>query len=277
MRKFPGVILMLATLQLLQSVAAAAPNLSISNWQARGSQMWRITFPGYASGLPNSAATAGGASELYYPQSGQYTTLNYEKELSPTQTLSLEAGLLGNIMPATGNDSDWDYSQAPGLWYFGTFKTRGSSTFLNVDIKRRLKNATEFFYGYGYANSRYNMTQGYYSMMDYTPVATSLPALNSTYSLVYHGPHVGLAASRQLSPRLVLVGSISYAPLSLAQGHGWWIYAILNLSTWVQAKCWTEKLACCILWQAGKIILSPWVIAISGILSIPVLKTAVLI
>lgn len=39
---------------------------------------------------------------------------------------------------------------------------------------------------------------------------------------MYHGPHVGLASSRQLTPNLALVGSFTYSPLSLVQGHGWW-------------------------------------------------------
>jgi hypothetical protein len=221
-RKNPGVILILATLLLIKPLAAGAAILTISNWEASGSQMWRITFPGYANGPSGVPQTASGASELVYPQSGLYTTIDYEEQISPTQKINLEAGILGSMTPSTGSDSDWDYSQSKNFWYYGTFETRGSSTFLNVDIKHMLKNNTEFFYGYGYSNSQYNMTNGFYSVIDYNSVASSLPTLNSTYSLVYHGPHVGLAATKQLAPNLQLVGSVSYAPLTLVQGHGWW-------------------------------------------------------
>lgn len=209
MFKSLGLTLMLATLILLEPITAEASTLSINNWQANGSQMWRIAFDN-------------GASELYYPQSGNYATINFEKPLSPVHKVSLETGLLGSIAPATGSDSDWDYSRSQDLWYYGAFQTGGNSTFVNIDFKHTVNDNTDFFYGYGYSNSHYIMTQGHYSIMDYNPVDTYLPTLNSTYSLVYHGPHVGLISTKQLAPTLALVGSVSYSPLTLVQGHGWW-------------------------------------------------------
>ncbi|SMC82596.1 hypothetical protein [Sporomusa malonica] len=216
------IALMVATLTLSQTLGAVASTLSISNWQASGSQMWRITFPGDTSGLADSQQANSGASELYYPHSGNYATINYEYELSPNRKLTIEAGILGTLTPATGSDSDWDYSKSQDLWYYGVFQTNGSSTFINIDVKQATSPNTEFFYGYGYSNSQYSMTNGYYSIMNYVETTTSLPNLNSTYSMVYHGPHVGFSGTKQLAPKLALVGSISYSPLALAQGQGWW-------------------------------------------------------
>ncbi|HWR41549.1 hypothetical protein [Sporomusa sp.] len=217
-----SVALMVATLMLSQPLGAAASALSISNWQASGSQMWRITFPGYATGLPDSQKANSGTSELHYPQSGNYATINYEEQLSPKHKLSVEAGVLGTITPATGSDSDWDYSKSQDLWYYGVFQTKGSSTFINIDVRLPSSPNTEFFYGYGYSNSHYLMTDGYYSIMDYAGTTTSLPNLNSAYSIVYQGLHAGFTGTKQLAPKLALVGSIRYSPLMLVQGHGWW-------------------------------------------------------
>lgn len=226
MLKKLGFTLMLTT--LLFSQPATAATLSINNWQASGSQLWRITFPGYGDPSTIGEQLADGASELYYPQAGTYATINYEKPLSPTHKINLEVGILGNFTAGTGTDSDWDYSQSENLWYYGDFKTGGSSTFINLDLKHTLNNDTEFFYGYGYSNSHYVMTQGYYSIMDYGNTTISLPNLHSTYSLVYHGPHIGLATNKQLAPKLALVGSLAYGPLTLVQGHGSWNLRDLN-------------------------------------------------
>ena len=206
---FKFISLALVSTTLIFSQPAAAATLSLSNWQASGSQMWHITFPN-------------GASELYYPQSGNYATINYEQPLSPTHKINLEVGILGAFTSGTGTDSDWDYSRSENLWHYGVFETGGNSTLVNLDFTHTIGNNTEFFYGYGYSNSQHAMTQGNYSIMDYNNVNVSLPNLHSTYSLVYHGPHVGLAKTKQLAPKLALVGSLSYAPLTLVQGHGWW-------------------------------------------------------
>lgn len=229
MLKFAGLVFALMLTTLILSQPAAAATLSLNNWQASGSQIWRITFPGYGGLSTIDGKTASGTSELYYPQSGNYATINYEKPLSPTHKINLEVGILGTFTSGTGTDSDWDYSQSEKLWHYGVFETGGNSTIINLDFKHTIGNNTDFFYGYGYSNSHYVMTQGHYSILDYDDNANiSLPNLNSTYSLVYHGPHMGLATTKQLAPKLTLVGSLSYSPLTLVQGRGWWNLRDLN-------------------------------------------------
>lgn len=222
MQKFIGVALLVSLLTVGAPFGAAAATLSVNNWQASGSQMWRITFPSSTGGLSTFTKTDTGASELYYPQSGTYAIVSYEEPLSPVHKVSVELGALQTMTPGTGSDSDWDYSRSQDLLHYGVFSTDGNSTLLNVDIKHAINSESEFFYGYGYSNSKYTMTQGYYSVMNGKDVNTSLPDLNSTYSLAYHGPHAGVAGSKQLAPKLALVGSLSYSPLTIVQGHGWW-------------------------------------------------------
>jgi len=212
--------LLLATVMLIRP--ASASTLALSNWHANGSQMWRINFPGYNNAMPANQKTDLGVSELTYPQSGTYASVTYDIPLSSSHKISLDAGTLGAFSSATGTDSDWDYSRSKELWHYGTFQTDGTSTFINLDFKHMLANNTEFFYGYGYSNSQYVMTQGYYSVLDYAAVDLPLPTLHSTYSIAYHGPHVGLTGTKQLAPKLALVGSFSYSPLVLVQGHGIW-------------------------------------------------------
>lgn len=215
--------LFIAALMFFQPTAAtAATTLSLSNWQATGSQIWRINFPGYNSAMTDSEKANLGTSELYYPQQGTYATINYDAPLSPKHKVSLEVGVQGALTPSTGTDSDWDYSRSENLWHYGVFQTNGSSTLVNLDFKHSIVKDTEFFYGYGYSNSNFLMSQGYYSIIDYTPVNTSLPNLHSSYSLAYHGPHIGLTSTKQLTPNLALTGTLSYSPLSVAQGHGIW-------------------------------------------------------
>lgn len=221
MLKSLGIFVVALTLILVQPLETVASSLSVSNWQTSGSQQWRITFPGSGNGLSVPNANSG-TSELYYPHSGNYATVNYEQSLSPVHKVQLEIGILGSLHQGAGSDSDWDYSRSPDVWYYGVFQTGGSSTLLNLDFKHSINSDTELFYGYGYSNSLYTMKQGYYSVMDYNPVSTSLPNLDSTYSIVYHGPHIGITETKQLSPGLALVGSITYAPLTAVEGHGWW-------------------------------------------------------
>lgn len=216
-----GIVLLATMLMFIQPLEAEA-SLSISNWQTSGSQQWRINFPGYAGGLSNFKNADSGASELYYPHKGDYSTVNYEKPLSPVHKVKLEVSTLGSLGQGIGSDSDWDRSRSHDLWYYGVFQAGGSSILLNLDFTHTINPNTEFFYGYGYSNTRYSMTQGYYSVMDYTSVSTSLPNLNSTYSIVYHGPHVGVIGTKQLASKLELVGSVAFAPLTIVQGHGWW-------------------------------------------------------
>lgn len=174
--------------------------------------MWRITFP------PD------GASELIYPHSGRYFVGAYENDLSHRATLRIEGGIMGNLGAATGSDSDWDYTKSPGLWYYGEFKTTGTSNFLKVDWKKPTSENSEFFFGYSYRHNGYHMTDGRYFIENYVQdnPPNILSSLNSTYDITYQGPHVGVTAKSKVSSALTVVGSLSYSPFAAVQGHGWW-------------------------------------------------------
>lgn len=173
--------------------------------------MWRITFP------------TNGASELYYPQSAKYITATYENQL-PRHTLRIEGGFTtAGLSSATGSDSDWDYSQSQGLWYYGEFKSAGSSGFLNIDWAKHTAHG-EVFIGYGYRYNHFLMTEGRYYIENYVnqnPVDT-LSNLHSSYDMTYQGPHVGVRTESPLSSKLSLIGTLSYSPLAYVAGHGWW-------------------------------------------------------
>ncbi|HMM20124.1 MAG TPA: hypothetical protein PKA10_05240 [Selenomonadales bacterium] len=207
----PKGILLLAYIFILSVAPAEAGELSLGIWQASGSQMWRIAFP------------ADGASELYYPQSGKYITAIYENQF-PRHTLRLEGGFTATgLSPAIGSDSDWDYTQSSGLWYYGEFKSAGSSGFFNIDWAKPTAHG-EVFIGYGYRYNHFRMTEGRYYIENYiaqNPV-DNLPDLFSSYDMTYQGPHIGVRTETLLSSKLSLTGSLSYSPLVYAKGHGWW-------------------------------------------------------
>ncbi len=211
----------IAAILLSQLSTTLAADITLGAWHADGSQLWRTSFPLNQTGGINPGSN-NGASQLYYPQSGNYLTAVYENQISPIKKFQIEAGLMGNIHHANGSDSDWDYSQSQNLWYYGEFNTGGHSSYVNIDWKEKTGANTEFFYGYTYRNNYFRMTDGLYSIEAYGATADSLPALDSTYRMVYQGPHVGITAHSPLTAKLSLVGSLSYSPLILAQGNGWW-------------------------------------------------------
>lgn len=218
------------TLLLLQlTTAALAADITLGTWHANGSQLWRTAFP-LRQTSSTDPGSYNGASQLSYPQSGHYLMAAYENQISPTKKLQIEAGLMGNMHNATGSDSDWDYSQSENLWYYGEFKTSGRSSLINIDWKQKTGKNTDFFYGYTYRNNYFRMTNGLYTVDNYAAVNTSLPDLNSTYSMVYQGPHVGVNTQKPLTAKLSLIGSLSYSPLILAQGNGWWNLRDLNFT-----------------------------------------------
>ncbi|QJW49338.1 excinuclease ABC subunit C [bacterium BFN5] len=63
--------------------------------------MWRTSFPLD----PNS----NGASELYYPHSGNYITGSFETGTGKNKAFRIDGGFMGNIRSGTGSDSDWNY------------------------------------------------------------------------------------------------------------------------------------------------------------------------
>lgn len=194
------------------SGGAAASSVSLGVWPADGSQLWRISFP------------AAGASELYYPHSSTYLTASYENTLRRGGRLRVEGGLANGVKAATGSDSDWDYSRRVDPQYYGEFKTSGASAFVNVDWYQPGGKDTEYFFGYGYRQNAFRMTDGVYYIENYVPQhpANTLTGLDSTYTATYQGPHVGVKGKSALSDRVSIVGSLSYSPLALYQGHGWW-------------------------------------------------------
>lgn len=191
---------------------AAAAGLTVGLWPASGSQMWRISFP------------ADGVSELHYPHTSTYLTASYENDLPHKAKLRIEGGLASTIKAATGSDSDWDHARSSSLWYYGEFKTTGASGFVNIDWVKPAGKNTEYFLGYGYRRNNYRMTDGLYYIDNYvmSNPPNALNGLDSTYSAVYQGPHIGIAGRSALSPRVSVVGSLAYTPLALVQGHGWW-------------------------------------------------------
>ncbi len=191
---------------------AAASNVSLGVWPADGSQLWRISFP------------AAGASELYYPHASAYLTASYENTLRRGGRLRVEGGLANGVKAAAGSDSDWDYSQGSGLEYYGRFKTGGESAFVNVDWYQPGSKDHEYFFGYGYRQNAFRMTDGVYYIENYATQnpADTLAGLDSTYTATYQGPHVGVKGKSDLSERVSVVGSLAYSPLAYYQGHGWW-------------------------------------------------------
>ena len=206
------------SLFLLSPGAAASAGLTVGLWPADGYQTWRISFP------------ADGSSELYYPHTSTYLTAAYENDLPHNAKLRIEGGLASTIKAATGSDSDWDYARSSSLWYYGEFKTAGSSGFVNIDWVKPAGKSAEYFLGYGYRRNNYRMTDGLYYIDNYIAhnPPNTLGSLDSTYSAVYQGPHIGIAGKSAISPRVSVVGSLAYTPLALFQGYGWWNLRSLN-------------------------------------------------
>ena len=214
MKKLPILCVLLFSLLAL-SPAALGNSFSLGTWNASGSQVWRTTFP-----LHKDAGT--GASELYYPKSGQYITASIERQLSNQRLLTVEGGIIGSINKGVGSDSDWDYTLSPILWFYGEFATGGKNYYLSVNWKQPVNSHTQFFYGYSYQFNHYSMTDGLYLIEDYDPVFHLFPNLNSYYTMIYHGPYAGISYYKPVAKKLSAFANLSYTPLALAQGHGWW-------------------------------------------------------
>lgn len=210
-KKLWPLLLALAIL-CFPSGKAAAGNLSLGLWPASGSQMWRISFP------------PAGASELHYPHKSTYLTASYENGRPNQPRLRVEGGLASSVKAAAGSDSDWDYTQSSSLWYYGEFKTTGTSAFVNVDWVSPAGANREYFIGYSYRQNAFRMTDGVYYIDNYTPQTPPdiLTGLDSTYKAVYQGPRVGVRGRSPLSPRVSMIGSVAYSPFAYAQGRGWW-------------------------------------------------------
>lgn len=197
-------------------VSAASAQFGL--WQASGFQEWRTSFP-------LSSGSAPGASELYYPQSGTYLTGSYETALKHRHFWRIDGGLLVRKTSGTGSDSDWDFNQGNSLWWYGEFKSAANSAFLNIDYVSRKSPAWETFWGYGYRSNRFTMTDGIYYIENYaapSPYPDNLAGLNSTYQMVYHGPHAGLRYQMPVLPHLAMISSLTYSPLAFIRGEGWW-------------------------------------------------------
>ena len=215
MYKWALFFLTLTFLLLTAPVITSAAAVSIVNWHVSGSALWRTIFPLHTTRID-------GASELYYPYAGNYVVTNYENSISPTQTLSIELGILTGAMSNTGSDSDWDSALSKDLWSYGQFKTKAKGHFITIDWKQHTRNNTSLFYGYTYTINHYSMTDGLYSIINSVAVNEPLPTLDSHYTMIYQGPHVGIIHKAPLTKKLTATGTLSYSPWALAQGHGWW-------------------------------------------------------
>lgn len=201
---------------LLATIASAsAADLSLGTWHTTGLQTWRTSFPLHTT-------IVDGASELSYPHTGNYLIVNYENKLSPKQSLQIEAATTVSSDNHVGSDSDWDYSKTSALWYYGNFDTHNKSSFFTINWKHHNNNHTDFFWGYTYDANQYSMTNGLYTIDNYNPVHTTLDNLNSQYTMVYQGPHVGVTYKAPLTNSIHAIASVTYSPLTLAQGYGWW-------------------------------------------------------
>lgn len=206
---------------LTPSLVTSAADVSIGNWHASGSQLWRTTFPLHTT-------LVDGTSELYYPHSSNYVVVNYENNVSPKDSLSIEGGIMTDATSNIGSDSDWDTSLSKDLWYYGQFRTKAKGGFLTIDWRKHTSNHTSVFYGYTYNINHYSMTDGLYSIIKYVAVNEPLPTLNSHYTMIYQGPHVGVIHKVPLTNKLTAISTVSYSPWALAQGHGWWNLRNLN-------------------------------------------------
>jgi hypothetical protein len=214
MGKWPRTFIVFLSL-LSTTAPTLAADFSLGSWHTSGLQTWRTTFPLHT-------ATVDGASELSYPHTGNYLVATYENKLSQKQTLEIEAATTTTVGKKTGSDSDWDYSISNNLWYYGNFDTQDKSTFFNINWKQHHDDHTDFFWGYTYNTNHSSMTNGLYSIYNYNPVHTTLTDFNSQYIMTYQGPHVGVTHTIPLTKTIRAIGSVTYSPLLLAQGSGWW-------------------------------------------------------
>lgn len=208
----------------------AAADFSLGTWQTTGSQLWSTSFPIDSFSSFSKNGSLNGKSELYYPHITTYTTLNYETSLSPHKKFRLEGGLTNSLRQARGSDADWDYTHSNDYWYYGEFQTSGKSGYIKIDIIKELTKNNNFFWGYSYHINHYRMTQGHYFIDNYNTVNTDYPALDSAYTMIYQGPHLGLTSKVPLTAKVSLVGTLAYSPLALVQGQGWWNLRDMNFS-----------------------------------------------
>lgn len=182
--------------------------------------MWRTSFP------TATADPAGqrGASELYYPQNGTYVIGTYENSLPKKQSLRIETGIMNSINPAIGSDTDWENQASAAKWYYGEFTSRGSSMFINADWVHKKTAHLERYYGYSYRYNSFNMTDGTYYLVNNVPQSPPLQVggLDSTYKMIYQGPHIGWKYTAPSRGKLTPVATLSYTPLAYVHGRGWW-------------------------------------------------------
>jgi len=212
-------LLWLPVFAFLFTTTVTAAEFSAGLWPADGSTKWRIDFPTTGT---TSQASGVGASELTYPHSGTYITAHYQSTPTVKGYFTAEGGFMKEITAAVGSDADWNYANNNQYWYYGNFKTTGSSSYLNVSWHKPTSTNTEIFYGYSYRNNHFQMTNGLYTVDNYQSVNNPLPLLNSTYNITYQGPHIGTITTKKLSSAVSAIGSLTYTPLALVQGHGWW-------------------------------------------------------
>lgn len=196
---------------------AQGAHLALGAWQTTGSEVWRTSFP-----LSSASDIANGASELFYPHSGNYLIASYENDIATNRKLRIEGGIMAKINSAVGSDSDWDYSKSNDVQYYGEFNTSGKSNFINIDLIKPINRTTDLFYGYGYRMNDYRMHNGFYKTWNYGAINQNFSNLDSYYTTIYQGLHIGLTAKAPISKNVSAIGTLSYSPVAIAQGHGWW-------------------------------------------------------
>lgn len=217
------------------AASASSDSFSIGTWHTSGLQSWQTTFPLHTKVID-------GASELNYPYENNYLVASFDKKLAKHQSLQFEVGMTTSPITKSGTDSDWDYSQNNNLWYFGTFDTQNKGLFITANWKKALTKRTDFLTGYQYNRNFYSMKNGYYSVENYSKVNVPLVSLDSSYLMIYQGPHFGIRHTIPLTNTTALIGSFIYSPLLLAQGHGWWNLRDLSFTHTGTAKMFDTKI-----------------------------------
>lgn len=232
-------------LHLILVPLAYGADIALGTWHASGSEAWRTSFP-----LTSNTSLIDGASQLYYPHSGNYILASYENNIGNDKKLHIEGGIMGHIKNTIGSDSDFDYSQSNSEQYYGEFKTGGTSRFINVDIAQPISHNTELSYGYGYRINHFAMQNGSYLIWEYSSQNNKLDGLDSYYTAIYQGLHFGLKSEIPLQRKLTAIGRLSYSPLAIAQGHGWWNLRNLDFKHQAPAQMLDTDIA--LKWQSDQ-------------------------
>ncbi|MBI5778809.1 MAG: hypothetical protein HZA49_05080 [Planctomycetes bacterium] len=187
--------------------------ISISEWVTRGD--FRM------HGGPPSADNIW---ELTHPVDGGMTQLQFsytEKKNSPyTMNISLGGG---NIRQGTIRDTDWD---AAGVVSDLSYSTSNGETlnfsFTTDYLITDIKEPYEFYltFGYNYLDISADYRNAVIAIDTYVPTSTLVIMKWQVYDLLYQGLEIGVKGKSEVLADLLLTGSLSYAPFTMAEYKG---------------------------------------------------------